>query len=188
MKKPGLDSTETNFEVRSRDADIPLEEYDKLPKNQLYIILDNLRSAFNVGAIFRLSDILRVKGLLLCGSTAFPPHVKLAKTSMGTIDYVPWKRFEKTTDAVSYLKQLNIQVWAAETMPGSRLFTKVDYPETVGIVLGNEALGISKDVLKMCDAIVEIPVYGFKNSLNVASACAVIGYKIVEQQNSVKKK
>ena len=96
MKSPGLDSTETNFPVRSLDADISLQEYAKLPKTPLYFVLDNLRSAFNVGSIFRLADILRVKGLLLCGTTAFPPHLKLAKTSMGAVDYVPWQRFETT--------------------------------------------------------------------------------------------
>jgi 23S rRNA (guanosine2251-2'-O)-methyltransferase len=182
MKNPGIDSTETNFKVRSLDADIPLEDYIKLPKNPVYIILDNMRSAFNVGAIFRLSDILRVSGLFLCGCTAYPPHIKLAKTSMGTIDYVPWKRFETTIEAVNHVRQQDIQVWAAETACGSKYFNEVVYPSPLAVVFGNEALGINPEVLKMCDAVVEIPVYGFKNSLNVASACAVIGYSIVEQQ------
>jgi tRNA G18 (ribose-2'-O)-methylase SpoU len=184
MKSPGLDSMETNFKVRSLDAAISLEEYNKLQKNPLYIILDNLRSAFNVGAIFRLCDILRVKGLFLCGSTAFPPHLKLTKTSMGTIDYVPWKRFERTVDAVHYLQRDSIQVWAAETMTNAHPFMKADYSPEVGIVFGNEALGVSKEVLSMCNGIIEIPVYGFKNSLNVASACAVIGYWFIERERA----
>ena len=182
MKNPGLDSMETNFKVRSLDANISLEDYNKLPKNSLYIILDNLRSAFNVGSIFRISDILRVTGLFLCGSTAFPPHAKLAKTSMGTIDYVPWKRFETTIDAVRYLRQRAVPVWAAETTSRSKPFMDVDVPKEVAIVFGNEALGVNSEVLRECDAIIEIPVYGFKNSLNVAAACAVIGYWIVERK------
>jgi 23S rRNA (guanosine2251-2'-O)-methyltransferase len=182
MKAPGLDSIETNFEVRSLDANISLEEYNKLPKKPIYFILDNLRSAFNVGSIFRISDILRVKGLFLCGSTAFPPHAKLTKTSMGTIDYVPWKRFEKTIDAVQYLQQRAVPVWAAETTSRSKPFTGVDFPKEVAIVLGNEALGVNSEVLRVCDEIIEIPVYGFKNSLNVAAACAVIGYRFVERK------
>ena len=84
---------ETGFEVRSRDAAIPLDDFRRLPRRPLYIILDNLRSAFNVGAIFRTCDALRVNGLFLCGYTAFPPHSKLAKTSLGAIEYVPWKKF-----------------------------------------------------------------------------------------------
>lgn len=178
-----MDSMETNFKVRSLDTKISLEDYNKLSKNPLYFILDNLRSAFNVGSIFRLSDILRVKGLFLCGSTAFPPHLKLAKTSMGTMDYVPWKRFERTIDAVEYLHKGSTPVWAAETMPGAHKFTKAEYPKEVGIVFGNEALGVSEEVLKACDAVIEIPVYGFKNSMNVAAACAVIGYWFVEKEN-----
>jgi 23S rRNA (guanosine2251-2'-O)-methyltransferase len=184
MKNPGLDSTETNFKVRSFDTKISLDEYNRLPKSPLYIILDNLRSAFNVGSIFRLCDSLRVTGLLLCGSTAFPPHVKLEKTSMGTVNYVPWKRYEKTTDAVFELKRRNIPVWAAETSSRSKPYTAPVYPDEVGIVFGNEALGVSGEVLNICDGFIEIPMHGFKNSINVAAACAVIGCWFV----NVKKK
>ena len=172
---------ETSFEVRSFDAEMSLEAYNKLPKLPLYFILDNLRSAFNVGAIFRTCDILRVQGLFLCGYTAYPPHKKLEKTSLGTIDYVPWQHFETTLAAVSYLQQRDVPVWAAETTSASVLYTEMTYPSTLGIVLGNEALGVSPEVMAQCDEIIEIPTLGFKNSLNVASACAVLGYKAVEK-------
>ncbi len=171
---------ETNFEVRSFDADISLEEYNTLPKYPLYIILDNLRSAFNVGAIFRLCDTMRVSGLFLCGYTASPPHIKLEKTSLGTIKFVPWKTFNKTIEAVDYLKKNGVPVWAAETTSHSIHYTKLEIPEKVGVVFGNEALGVSEEVIKACDCLVEIPTYGFKNSLNVATSCSVIGYKILE--------
>ncbi|MBD3346101.1 MAG: TrmH family RNA methyltransferase [Chitinivibrionales bacterium] len=172
---------ETNYVIRSFDANISLDEYKRLPKNPLYIIVDNLRSAFNVGSIFRIADILRVKGLFLCGYTAFPPHIKLEKTSLGTIEYVHWKRFEHTLDAVTYLKKKNIPVWAAETTSISKKYTALEYPSELGIVFGNEALGIQRDVIDACDQAIEIPTYGFKNSLNVAAACAVIGFKFVEK-------
>jgi 23S rRNA (guanosine2251-2'-O)-methyltransferase len=180
--KPKLGDIETTMmEVRCLDIDITFEEYQALPKNPIYIILDNLRSAFNVGGIFRLCDAMRVSGLFLCGYTASPPHIKLQKTSLGTIDYVPWRRFEKTTDAVNFLKAQNIKVWAAETTSHSKPFDTITYPDQVGIVFGNEALGVSEDVLAMCDDIVEIPLFGFKNSLNVATSCAVIGFKAIER-------
>ena len=181
MKRNDQSGIETNFEVRSIDRAIPLEEYNRLPKNPLYVILDNLRSAFNVGAIFRLCDVMRASGLFLCGYTAFPPHKKLAKTSLGTIEYVPWKRFDTTASAVDFLKQRHVEVWAAETTSKSLPYDDVVYPRQIGIVLGNEALGVSREVLAMCDRIVEIPVYGFKNSLNVATSCAVVGCRILEQ-------
>ena len=180
--KPKCGDIETTMmEVRRYDATITVDEYRALPKNPLYVILDNLRSAFNVGAIFRLCDTLRVNGLFLCGYTAFPPHIKLEKTSLGTIDYVPWKRFEKTVDAVRYLQNMGVPVWAAETTTKSKIYTDVKYPSPLGIVFGNEALGVSHDVLDICDDLVEIPLYGFKNSMNVATSCAVIGFKVIEK-------
>lgn len=178
--KPCKGDMETSFTVRSFDAAMSIEEYRALPKNPLYIILDNLRSAFNVGAIFRLCDAMRVSGLFLCGYTAFPPHVKLQKTSLGTIDFVPWKYFPKTTEAVKFLQAQNIPVWAAETTSHSRPYNKVVYPSELGIVFGNEALGVDMEVMEICDELIEIPLNGFKNSLNVATSCAVIGFKAVE--------
>ena len=177
---------ETNFEVRSFDADISLEEYNALEKNPLYIILDNLRSAFNVGAIFRLCDAMRVSGLFLCGYTASPPHIKLEKTSLGTIKYVPWKKFDTAVDAVHFLQDRNIPVWAAETTSHSRPYNKVRVPRKLGIVFGNEALGVSREVMEACSRLIEIPVYGFKNSLNVATSCSVIGYRVLAQMRAKK--
>ncbi len=171
---------ETSFRVRSFDADMTLERYNSLPKHPLYIILDNLRSAFNVGAIFRLCDTMRVAGLFLCGYTAAPPHIKLEKTSLGTIQFVPWKKFAKTTEAVDWLKNRGIQVWAAETTSHSVPYNEVEIPETLGIVFGNEALGVSREVIEACDCLIEIPTFGFKNSLNVATSCSVIGYRVLE--------
>jgi len=171
-----LGDMETNFHVRSFDAHIPLEEYAALKKNPIYIILDNLRSAFNVGSIFRLCDAMRVSGLFLCGYTASPPHVKLDKTSLGTIDYVPWKKFASTLDAVAYLRERGIAVWAAETVCGAVPYNTAAYPSPIGFVFGNEALGVSREVLVECDGMVEIPLYGFKNSINVAASCAVVGF------------
>ena len=178
---PKKGESEIHLDVRHFDAEMPFEEYRRLPRHPLYIILDNLRSAFNVGAIFRTCDTLRVKGLFLCGCTAFPPHVKLAKSSMGTIDYVPWKRFETTLEAVAYLKKQGIPVWAAETTSRSKPYNSVNYPPELGIVFGNEALGVERAVLDACDALIEIPLYGFKNSLNVATSCGIIGFRAVEE-------
>jgi tRNA G18 (ribose-2'-O)-methylase SpoU len=174
---------ETNFEVRSFDSPMSLEAYNTLPKNNLYIILDNLRSAFNVGAIFRTCDALRVSGLFLCGYTAFPPHLKLSKTSLGTIDFVPWKKFETTALAVRCLQEQRVPVWAAETTSRSKPFHDVVYPRKLGLVFGNEALGVGRDVLEIVDEIIEIPLHGFKNSLNVATAVGIVGFKAIEGMN-----
>lgn len=180
-KNPKAGDMETSFQVRSFDSPIPLDEYNKLPKNPLYFVLYNLRSAFNVGAIFRTCDALRVSGLYLCGCTAFPPHFKLAKTSLGTIEYVPWRHFASTMEAVLALQSAGIPVWAAETTSRSKPYNAVEYPERLGLVLGNEALGVGREVLEACDELIEIPLHGFKNSLNVATACGIIGFRAIEE-------
>ncbi len=178
--------TETNYEVRSHDARMGVEEYNRLPRNPLYVVLDNLRSAFNVGAVFRLCDALRATGLFLCGYTAHPPHLKLAKTSLGTVDYVPWKHFGDTLEAVAWLRERHIPVWGAETCSHAVRFDRARWPAAVAIVLGNEALGVSREVLDSCDRVVEIPQFGYKNSLNVAAACAVLGFRFVEKRGIAK--
>jgi len=174
---------ETGFGVKTLDANISREEYSALPKAPLYFVLDNLRSAFNVGAFFRLGDILRISEIYLCGYTASPPHIKLEKTSLGAIDFVKWRHFEKTTDAINELKLQNVEVWAAETAESAVRYDRMTFERPVAFVFGNEALGVSHDVLSVCDGIVEIPVFGLKNSMNVATAAAVLGFEAARKLN-----
>jgi len=173
--------TETAFGVRTRDAAIPLETYLRLPKNPIHLVLDRLRSAFNVGSIFRTAETARLAEVITCGYTAHPPHPKLEKTALGTLDYVPTRHFEETQDAVNALRDAGAYVLALETAERSRAYTVVDYPKPVALVLGNEALGVDREVMAACDGLVEIPLRGYKNSLNVAAACAVVVFEILRQ-------
>lgn len=172
---------ETRFEVRNQDAHMPLEQYERLPKFPVHIVLDNLRSAFNVGSVFRLADTARVESIITCGYTAHPPHPRLEKTALGSVDYVPHTHFDSTGEALASLRQREIPIWALETTSHSRSYTDVVFPKPVALLLGNEALGIDPQALEACDQIVEIPVHGFKNSLNVACACAVTVFEILRQ-------
>ncbi len=178
---PGNYGKETTFAVRNFDAAISAEEYARLGKHPLYLVLDNLRSAFNVGAIFRSVDAARLAGVLTCGYTAHPPHKKLDKTALGTLDYVPTRHFETAHDALDYLSAEAVAVWALETTSHSAPYTEVVYPQPLALVLGNEALGVERAVLERCERIVEIPMYGYKNSLNVASAAAVVAFEALRQ-------
>ena len=183
MKRPGPGDygKETSFEVRNHDSPLSLEAYERLPKHPLHLILDNLRSAFNVGSIFRTADTARVARILTCGYTAHPPHPKLEKTALGTLDYIHTDHFDTTVAAVESLRGQGTPVWALETTSRSKTFTSVTYPRPLALILGNEALGVSRDVLDLSDELVEIPMYGFKNSLNVAAACAVVVFEILRQ-------
>ena len=172
---------ESGFEVRSRDLRIPYDEYARRPKFPVVLVLDNLRSAFNVGALFRVADTARLAGLLTCGHTAHPPHPRLDKTALGSLDYVASGHCQTTEEAVGGLRDDGVPVWALETTSRSRHYARVSYPRPVALVLGNEALGVQPSVLESCDELVEVPVFGFKNSLNVAAAAAVVVYEILRQ-------
>ncbi len=181
--KPAPDGIETFFEVRTRDSELPPEEFARLPRRPVHIVLDNLRSAFNVGSIFRLADAARAAEVVPCGYTAFPPHHKLEQTSLGTTDSVPWRRFDDVTSALADLRAKGIQIVGVETARGASPYHRFEYNFPVALVLGNEALGVSEAALRMCDAVVEIPVFGYKNSINVATAAAVVLYGMLRQGN-----
>ncbi|MEO0051704.1 MAG: RNA methyltransferase [candidate division WOR-3 bacterium] len=180
---PAPDGIETFYEVRSRDSNLPQEEFLRLPRRPVYIVLDNLRSAFNVGAIFRLADATRAQMVITCGYTAHPPHRKLAQTALGTINTVPTCHYDSITEALQELKLKQVQIIGLETVVGARPYYAVTYHFPVAVVLGNEALGVSQPALRLCDELVEIPVFGFKNSLNVATAAAVMLYELLRQGN-----
>ena len=181
MKRPGPGDygKETGFDVRNHDAPLSLEEYQRLPRHPVHLVLDNLRSAFNVGSIFRIADTARLARIVTCGYTAHPPHPKLDKTALGTLACIPTTHFDTTLEAVASLRGQGIPVWALETTSRSKTYTTVTYPRPLALVLGNEALGVSREVLEECDELIEIPMYGFKNSLNVAAAGAVVVFEIL---------
>lgn len=176
---PGVE--ETSFDVRSRDLDVPFDEYARRPKFPVTLVLDNLRSAFNVGSLFRTADTARLERVITCGYTAHPPHPRLDKTALGTLDYVQTEHVERTADAIAALHAAGTPVWALETTSASRRHTEVAFPRPVALVLGNEALGIEPEILALCDELVEIPVFGYKNSLNVGCAAAVVTFEILRQ-------
>ncbi len=179
--KPAPDGIETFFEVKTCDSELAPEEFARLPRRPIHIVLDNLRSAFNVGSIFRLADAARAAEIVPCGYTAYPPHHKLEQTSLGTTDSVPWRRFDDIVSALADLKTKGVQLVAVETARGASPYHRFEYSFPVALVLGNEALGVSAAALKTCDAVVEIPVFGYKNSVNVATAAGIVLYELLYQ-------
>jgi len=180
--KPHEDGIETLYDVRSHDSSLSPEEFRKLPRRPVHLVLDNLRSAFNVGSLFRVADAARLAEVVLCGYTASPPHHKLEQTALGTTGSVPWRRFDDTTEALRQLKQEGVQIIGLETAAGAGAFHKFSYTPPVAFVLGNEALGLSQSVLALCDAVVQVPLAGYKNSLNVAAAGAVVVFDLLSRQ------
>lgn len=172
---------ETRFSVRSFDSFLSPSEFERIPRHPIFIVLDNIRSAFNVGSIIRTADCALVEKVYCCGITAHPPHKKLEKTSLGALPYVPWEHKTTVTEALSELKEMGIPIVALELTNRSRVIWEYPFPLPVALVLGNEALGISHEALQLADAIIEIPMLGFKNSINVAVASGIAMYEIQRQ-------
>jgi tRNA G18 (ribose-2'-O)-methylase SpoU len=150
----------------------------KRASTSIILILDNLRSAYNVGAIIRTAECLSIPEIWFCGYTPLPDHPKVANTAMGTQDKINWTAFSQTTEAVKKAKADGYQVIGLETSERAVSIYEYGFPSSIAIIAGNEALGISADVLQRCDAIVNIPITSWKKSLNVATAVAVMGFEI----------
>jgi tRNA G18 (ribose-2'-O)-methylase SpoU len=150
-----------------------------LPRQATHLVLDNLRSAFNVGSIFRTADAAAVERIHLCGMSAHPPHRKLEKTALGAADYVAWTYHERTSDAISGLRTEGVVCVAIEVAEHAVPMDAFDWPTPVALVFGNEVTGINERTLAKCDAVVQIPMHGFKNTINVATAVGIVLYHLL---------
>ena len=151
---------------------------------QTVIVLDNIRSVHNVGSIFRTADAVGVDMIYLCGFTPQPvdrfgrARADLSKVSLGAEKTIEWKHFENTTDALKKLKENNFTIVAIEQSENSVDYKKVEVSDKTAFVFGNELKGISKEVLKECDIIAEIPMKGEKESLNVSVSAGIALFRI----------
>ena len=148
----------------------------------LTLVLDHLRSAFNVGAIFRTADCIGVEKILACGYTATPDDSTVQKTSLGAWEHVPWEWRKDTAAAIDELRAAGTPVIALETVPTAPMVDEFAFPrDGCALLLGNERHGCSPELLAKCDAVVRLPARGVKNSMNVGVALGMCGYEITRQ-------
>jgi tRNA G18 (ribose-2'-O)-methylase SpoU len=162
----------------------PTEEQLKAIKRRpIYLILDNVLDTYNVGSIFRLADAVGVKKIYLCGETLTPPNPRIKKASISTWKWVEWEYAETAVAAISKLKaQISkIKIMAIEQDSRSKPFDKAKYELPLALVVGNESFGVSKEVLDICDTIVELPMFGVNKSLNVMVCSGIMLYEIVKK-------
>ena len=155
---------------------VSVQEYKELPESGLVLVLDNIRSAHNVGSAFRTADSFKVDKVYLCGICAVPPSAEIHKSALGAEDSVEWEHVDDTIDAVSRLKAEGYTIVSAEQAVSSVMLDKFS-PERDGryaVVFGNEVNGVRQDVVDASDVILEIPQYGTKHSLNVSVSVGVI--------------
>jgi len=152
------------------------EKQKQIKRNPIVLVLDNVLDTYNIGSFFRLADALGAEKIYLCGPVVTPPNLKIHRASIGTWKWVPWEHFNNTKDCLEKLKKEAYQIIACEQKENSINYQKAKYKFPLAIVAGSEMDGVGESVLKMCDQIVEIPMYGINISLNVLVATAIIAF------------
>ncbi|MBV3414341.1 RNA methyltransferase [Prevotella copri] len=179
---------------------LTLEEFKEAEKLPLIVVLDDVRSLYNVGSVFRSCDAFRVEAVYLCGITATPPNAEIHKTALGGEDSVDWEYFKTTEEAVEKLKEKGYFVYSIEQVEGS---TKLQYlpeahqkifrqpseqekqensslPKGYAVIFGNEVKGVKQDVVDMSDGCLEIPQFGTKHSLNVSVTAGIVVWEFAK--------
>lgn len=161
---------------------ITVEEFAAAPKIPISIVLDNVRSANNVGAIFRTADAFAIEHIYLCGITACPPHKEIRKTALGAELSVPFTYFESAVECVQTLKAANYSIASIEQAEQStHLQHFAPQPQKhLAIVLGNEVEGVQQDILNLSHECIEIPQFGTKHSFNVSVTCGIVLWELTK--------
>jgi tRNA G18 (ribose-2'-O)-methylase SpoU len=153
---------------------LTVDEFVSTEKTPIIVVLDNIRSALNVGSIFRTSDAFAIEKIIICGISATPPNREINKTAIGATESVAWEYFESICDAIKKLKDEDFKIIGVEQTDQSILLPEFKATnEKMAVIFGNEVDGISDEILGMIDTCIEIPQFGTKHSLNV-SVCAGI--------------
>lgn len=160
-----------------------VEEYKKVDKLPVTVVLDNVRSEMNVGSVFRTADAFLIERIVLCGITPQPPKPEIHKTALGAEDSVAWQYFPDTVQAVECLKQEGYTIVAIEQVHDSVSLQELDASSLgrVAIVLGNEVKGVGQEVVDASDLCVELPQHGTKHSLNISCCAAIVMWQVYLQ-------
>jgi tRNA G18 (ribose-2'-O)-methylase SpoU len=167
-------------QLRAGDYDIGNHQ---ITKNQIYIILDDVLDTYNIGSVFRLADAVAATKVILCKGSETPPNHRIKKASINTTEIVDWEYFENTVDAIKKLREEvpNIKIIAIEQADKSIPYDNYEYKLPVALIVGHETFGVSEDVLKGVDQIIELPMYGINISLNVMVSLAIVLYEVLEK-------
>jgi tRNA G18 (ribose-2'-O)-methylase SpoU len=159
------------------------EEFRASEKLPVIVVLENIRSAYNVGSVFRTADAFLLEGVYLCGYTAFPPHKEIKKTALGAEESVAWKHFRSIGEALDEIRLLGYKVYAVEQAEESwKLGSFSPEEDKIAVVFGNEVTGVEQSTIALCDGVIEIPQLGMKHSLNVATAAGVVLWELIRER------
>ena len=147
---------------------------------EIYVLLNNIRSLHNVGSVFRTSDGAGVKKIFLTGQTGYPPREEISKTALGAEETVPWAYYIDPIDCIKELRRKGIKIVALEQTGRSMDYRKFRPKYPLCLVVGHEIEGVQKKILSLCDSVIEIPMGGKKQSLNVSVAFGIAVYGLGE--------
>jgi len=158
-----------------------VEEFKRSAKTPVIAVLENIRSAYNVGSVFRTADAFLLEAIYITGYTCVPPHKEIKKTALGAEDSVDWKHFANATAAIFYLKENGYKVFAVEQAMNSIQLQQAGFntDEKIAVIFGNEVTGVEQSTIEQCDGCIEIPQLGMKHSLNIATAAGVVLWEII---------
>lgn len=163
---------------------ISVDEFRQAEKLPFVVVLDSIRSLYNVGSVFRTCDAFRVSGVVLCGITATPPNAEIHKTALGAEDSVDWHYYKDTMEAVDWLRKEGYCLLAIEQCEGSTMLTdfRPEKDKKYAVVLGNEVKGVQQQVVDACDGCLEIPQFGTKHSMNVSVTAGIVIWHFFSSQ------
>jgi tRNA G18 (ribose-2'-O)-methylase SpoU len=158
-----------------------VEEFKEASKNPIVIVLDNIRSLNNVGSAFRTADAFLLEAVYLCGVTGAPPNPEIHKTALGATETVNWKQFKSTMQCVEELRQQGYIICSVEQADRSNKLNdfKKEAGKKYALVFGNEVYGVEQEVINASDAVIEIPQFGSKHSLNVSVSIGIVCWELV---------
>jgi 23S rRNA (guanosine2251-2'-O)-methyltransferase len=158
-----------------------VDEFKQSEKTPIILVLENIRSAYNVGSVFRTSDAFLVEAIYITGYSAKPPHKEIKKTALGAEETVAWKHFANASEAIADLREKGFNIYAAEQAEGSYKLNAIGFEayEKIAVIFGNEVTGVEQSTITLCDGCIEIPQLGMKHSLNIATAAGVVLWELV---------
>ena len=158
-----------------------VEEFKQSEKIPVIVVLENIRSAYNVGSVFRTADAFLLEAIYICGYTCVPPHKEIKKTALGAEESVTWKHFENASLAIHELQSLGHTVYAVEQAQHSTKLNDIAYKigDKIAVIFGNEVSGVEQSTIQQCKGCIEIPQLGMKHSLNIATAAGVVLWELV---------
>ena len=175
-----LEKKKLSLNELGRMSTSEFKAHNKIP---VVIVLDNIRSLYNVGSVFRSADAFLIQGIYLCGITAQPPHREIQKTALGATDTVSWQYHDSTQKAIDELKNNGFKIYSIEQTQNSVLLqdARFDKEDKIALVFGNEVNGVAQEIIDQCNISIEIPQFGSKHSFNIAVSAGIVMWEVYKK-------